>query len=225
MLMAILCILLTIIIYVGVKYVYKLKPIVILSPLLITPIIVICILVHGNIPYSTYNEGGKWLSEMMGPATIALAIPLYKHVDVLKKHALTIIVGTLGGSCVGLLSIIAIARLLPIQISLVAGLMLHSTTTPIAMTVSDQIGGIPSITAVLILLTGLLGMMIGPFVIRTLHIRNEIAQGVLMGTSAHTAGTHKSFELGNLSGAIATISMLLTAFVTLCIVPWLMQHL
>lgn len=225
MITAIASLLLTVLIYWGSKRLYRIKPIVLLSPLLVTPIVLIFILVKADIPYDVYNTGGKWLSNMVGPATVALAIPLHKNFHVLKKHAVKVIVGTLAGSAMGFLTSIGIAHLLHLDSSLMSSLMLRSTTTAIAIAVSNQIGAISSITAVIVLITGLLGMTIGPFVIRTLRIRNDIAKGVMLGTSAHNAGTRKALDLSDVSGAIATISMILSAFLTIGIAPWLMSHL
>ncbi|TBL79823.1 LrgB family protein [Paenibacillus thalictri] len=212
-------IVLTVLIYWTVKRVYRWKKLFVLSPLLIVPVVIICILAFGHISFDTYNEGGRWLTGMIGPATLALAVPLYKNFSMLKKHALEIVTAVAAGSGAGFLTALGIAHLFHLSKPLVAGLLLRSTTTPIAIAVSDRIGGISSVTAVIVLLTGLLGMSVGPVMIRKLHIRSEIAQGVMMGTSAHTAGTYKAFELSGLSGAISTICMILSAFITLLCMP------
>lgn len=225
MMKAITFLLLTVLLYGGAKKLYRAKPAIVLSPLLVTPIALIIILSAGHISFADYNEGGKWLTRLIGPATVALAVPLHEHFDILKKHAKEIALGTLGGSLMGFLSALEISRLLHLHDSLLAGIMLRSTTTPIALAVSSRIGGASAITAVIVLITGLLGMTTGPFVIRALRIRSECAKGVLMGTSAHTAGSYKAFELGGgLAGAIATVSMLATALLTLGLLPWIMSH-
>lgn len=221
MIAAIAFIVLTMLIYWGAKRVYRLKPIVLLSPIILAPIVVILILIVGRIPYAEYNAGGRWLTDMIGPATVALAVPFYKHLDVLKKHAFAIVAGTIGGSLIGFGAAFALARLLHLDHTLMSELMLRSTTTAFAIVVSNQIGGVAAVTAVIVMITGILGMVAGPYAIRAFRIRSDIAKGVVMGTSAHTAGATRAFQMGEVSGSIATISMMVAAFFTLIVVPML----
>ncbi|AJY76748.1 LrgB family protein [Paenibacillus beijingensis] len=224
MMTGILFVLLTVAIYWGSKKLYRYKPNVLLSPLLITPAVVICILGFGHIPYSSYDAGGRWLGKMIGPATIALAVPMYKNAAMLKKYALEIVAGVLGGWIIGVASALIISRLLNLDTSLIDSLLLRSTTTPIAIAITNMIGGISTLTAVFVIVTGILGSILGPMMIRAARIRSDVAKGILMGSSAHAAGTHKAFEFGAISGAIASIAMILTAFVSLAFVPWVMTH-
>ncbi|GIP28828.1 hypothetical protein J23TS9_39580 [Paenibacillus sp. J23TS9] len=219
------CLLVTLGIYAVCKRVYAKRPKVYLSPLLITPIIVIFILIWAEIPYESYNSGGKWLSSLLQPATIAFAIPLYKNFKVLKKHAVEIIVSVLTGSCIAMISSVFLAKWLHLSSSLVTSLIPRSITTPIAMNVSQVIGGVPNITAVFVIITGLLGSMIGPMVLRIFKIDNDIARGILFGTSSHGTGTSKAFELSSLSGTISSISMILAALFTLGAAPLMMAVL
>lgn len=217
-------ILLTVAIYWASKKLYRFKPNVLLSPLLITPLMIICILGFGNIPYSTYNTGGQWLGKMIGPATIALAVPMYKNAAMLKKYALEIVAGVSGGWIVGVAAALIVSRMLDLDTSLIDSLLLRSTTTPIAIAITNMIGGISTLTAVFVIVTGIIGSVLGPFMIRAARIRSEVAKGILMGSSAHAAGTHKAFEFGAISGAIASIAMILTAFISLALVPWVLTH-
>ncbi|WNC15981.1 LrgB family protein [Brevibacillus brevis] len=204
----------TIAVYLVAKRLYRYKPILLFSPLLFTPIVLVCLLLVTHTAYDTYNAGGKWLAYMLQPATIAFAVPLYKHYPLLKKHAAQILVSVMSGSAVAVLSSAVLALLLHVDKQVMYSLLPRSVTTPIAMNVSQMIGGVPSITAVLVLITGLLGSVIGPYVISYLRIQDDIARGVMLGTSAHGAGTSKAFEIGSVTGTVSSISMILAALLT-----------
>ncbi|WNQ08869.1 LrgB family protein [Paenibacillus aurantius] len=216
------CLLATLVIYWGAKRVYRAFPRVYLTPLLVAPVIIIGILTLAHLPYPSYEAGTHWLTRMIGPATVAMAIPLYQNFGMLKKHAAEITLSVLFGSAAALISSAWMARELHLDNRLVESLAPRSATTPIAMAVSERIGGIPTMTAVFVILTGLSGMILGPYMVRLLRIRSEVSRGVLFGTSSHNAGTSKAFESGSAAGSIASISMILTAFFTLLLAPWLM---
>ncbi|MFC0214588.1 LrgB family protein [Paenibacillus chartarius] len=221
--LALVCFVITVAIYVAAKKLYRRIPVTLLTPLLTVPIAVVAIVLLFGIPYDTYAAGTQWITDMVGPGTVALAVPLYKNIGVLKKHAVTIGVSVGSGAVVAVLTSAWIADWLQLNAKLIDSLSPRSATTPIAMAISGQIGGIPSITAVFVLLTGLSGMIIGPLAVRALRIQNEVARGVLFGTSSHNAGTAKAFELGPVSGSIASIAMVLTAIITLCTAPILIR--
>ncbi|KQL44746.1 murein hydrolase effector protein [Brevibacillus choshinensis] len=204
----------TIALYLIAKRLYRFKPILLFSPLLFTPVVLVCLLIGTHTAYESYNAGGKWLAYMLQPATIAFAVPLYKHYPLLKKHAAQILVSVMSGSAVAVVSSALLALLMHVDKQVMYSLIPRSITTPIAMNVSEMIGGVPSITAVLVLITGLLGSFIGPYVISYLKIQDDIARGVLLGTSAHGAGTSKAFEIGSVTGTVSSISMILAALVT-----------
>ncbi|MHA0856912.1 CidB/LrgB family autolysis modulator [Paenibacillus sp. CMAA1364] len=225
MMTAVLYLILTLSVYYSVKYIYKKWPKVYLSPLLITPLVLVIFLLSVGLPYESYNTGGQWLTKLLQPATVAFAVPLYKHFKVLKKHAVEIIVSVLVGSITAMISSIFLAKWMHLSNSLVTSLVPRSITTPIAINVSEVIGGVPNITAVFVIMTGLLGTMMGPSVVRWFHFDNEVARGILLGTSAHGMGTSQAFELSSLSGTISSISMILAALITLGIAPSLMSML
>ncbi|MUG21355.1 CidB/LrgB family autolysis modulator [Paenibacillus macerans] len=215
----------TLVIYYLAKRLYKIRPKVYLSPLLITPLFLVIGLMWAQIPYETYQAGGKWLSTMLQPATVAFAVPLYKYYNVLKKHAVEILISVLTGSVVAMFSSAFLAEWLHLDNDLITSLIPRSITTPIAMNVSQVIGGVPNITAVFVIITGLLGTMLGPLVVKLFRIENEVARGVLFGTSAHGTGTSKAFELSSLTGTISSISMILAALFTLGAAPMLISLL
>lgn len=225
MILAASCLLLTIAAYWLAKWVYQRKPHVFLSPLLVTPILLVGILVGTDTSYDNYYAGAKWLTDMLQPATIAFAIPLYKNFAVLKKHASEVVASVLLGSIMAIVSSALFAQWFHLNTRMVDSLAPRSVTTPIAMEVSESIGGIPAITAVFVIITGLLGSIIGPLIIQRLRIQNEIARGVVLGTSAHNAGTSKAFEFSSISGTISSVCMILTALITLLIAPWIIPLL
>ncbi|WP_172194680.1 CidB/LrgB family autolysis modulator [Saccharibacillus qingshengii] len=212
----------TLVIYYAAKWVYRKYPRVYLSPLLITPAILVVVLLTTHASYSSYNEGGVWLSKLLQPATVAFAVPLYKNLQTLKKHAGEIFASVLFGSIMAMLSSALLARMMHLNGELASSLVPRSVTTPIAMNVSQMIGGVPTITAVFVIMTGLLGAMMGPSVVKVLRIDGDIARGILFGTSAHGTGTSKAFELNALTGTVSSISMILAALFTLLGAPMLL---
>ncbi len=216
---AIIFLLATLIIYAGAKKLYQRFPRVYLSPLLTTPLLLVIVLLIMKIPYTHYNEGGHLLSLLLQPATIAFAIPLYKNLPTLKKHASAIVASVLCGSIVAVSTSALFAKLLHLDHNLMSSIIPRSITTPIAMNVSQAIGGVPTITAVFVIITGLIGSMIGPYLVKLFRIESEIARGILFGTAAHGTGTSKAFELSSLTGTISSISMILSALFTLASTP------
>ncbi|WP_138495589.1 CidB/LrgB family autolysis modulator [Paenibacillus pinistramenti] len=219
MILGLICLLFTLAVYWVCKKVYKSKPRVYFSPLLVTPIILVVCLLLAKVSYTSYSQGGKLLSDFLQPATIAFAVPLYKYFNVLKKYMVEIVVSVLSGSVAAMISSAFLAKWMHLDASLINSLVPRSVTTPIAMNVSQVIGGIPSITAIFVIITGILGTMIGPVILKLFRIENEIARGVLLGTSAHGTGTSKAFELSSLTGTISSISMILAGLITLGIAP------
>ncbi|MGN7762186.1 CidB/LrgB family autolysis modulator [Paenibacillus sp. 22594] len=213
---------LTVAVYLLAKRIYASSGKMYTSPLIITPLLIISFLLMTGIPYESYNAGGKWLSDLLQPATIAFAIPLHKNFKVLKKHAAEIAAGVLSGTVMAVLSSMLLAKWLHLSGDLATSLVPRSVTTPIAMSISQSIGGVPSITAVFVILTGVLGTLMGPSVLRLFRIDNEIARGVSLGTAAHGTGTSKAFELSSLTGTISSIAMILTALFSLGLAPALL---
>lgn len=193
----------------------------IFNPLLIAIIIVISFLVKFHIKYSNYNNGGQIISFFLAPATIALALPLYKKFSLFKKNALPIVVGILCGSTSGILCIIMLSRLFKFSDILTKSLIPKSITTPIGMSLSKQLGGLPSITVVAIIITGIVGSIIGPLLYKLFKINDKIALGIALGSSAHAIGTSKAMELGEIEGAMSSITIVLSGIITVLMAPLL----
>lgn len=211
----------TIAIYWGAKRLYRAFPKIYLTPLLVTPIIIIAVIKLCGVSFADYNSGSHLLTDMVEPATIALAVTLYKHLDVLRRHAAVIAVSVTCGALAAFVTSAGFTELFGLSSELVESIAPRSATTAIALSISDMIGGLPTITAVATLITGLLGMIIGPLIVKWCRFDDPLARGVLFGTSAHSAGISKAFEYNAVTGSIAGIAMMITAFVTLCVAPFL----
>ena len=197
------------------KKAYKRWKIFLLSPLLVSPIVIILLLVFTRTPYDTYYGGAKWLSYLLGPATVAFAVPMHKHFHLLKKHFLEVIASITVGSGAAIVSSFFYAIWMHLGTSLTNSMVPRSITTPVAMDVSQTIGGVPTLTAVFVIITGITGSVIGPALIRLLRIEKTTAKGLMLGMSAHGAGTSKAFELGELEGTFASLGMIVAALITI----------
>ena len=182
-----------------------------LNPLLISIILVIAILVALDVDYQSYNISAKYLSYLLTPATVCLAIPLYEQIEKLKSNWKAIVAGIVSGiiSCV----------LCVYAFSLIFGLthvtlLPKSITTAIGMDVSTELGGITTITVAVIIITGVFGNIVGEPICKLFHITEPVAKGVGMGSSAHAIGTAKAMEMGEVEGAISSLSIAVTGLLT-----------
>lgn len=205
---------LTLIVYWLAKRFYKKTGRMIFSPLIVCPLILISILLVFNIPYEQYSQGGQWLTMMLQPATVALAVPLYKYREMVKKYFVEIIVSVVGGAVVALVTSIAIANLVGVNSELVATLAPRSITVPFAMSVSEFLGGNPAITAVIVIFTGITGTILTSLSLRYLPDTSPITQGMLYGVTAHGTGTAKAFEIGQIEGVVASLAMVFMGIIT-----------
>lgn len=189
----------------------------IVNPLLVGISLVIIILSTTGIPLETYEAGGDFISLFLGPATTVLAYSIYRQIALLKKYFLPVCLGCLAGSCVSVVSVIGLCRLFGVEEKLEATMVPKSVTTPIAMEVSRSLGGMPSVTVAAVVVTGILGAILCPVLIRVFRIRNPIAAGVGIGTSSHAMGTSKAVELGEVQGAMSGISIGVAGILTVLI--------
>jgi predicted murein hydrolase (TIGR00659 family) len=211
--------LLTIFIYLGAKLLYKKNKLVLLSPLVICPLVLIGLILSFHISYDVYYNGTQWITEMLQPAMVAFAVPLYKYRGLLKKYGLEISVGVLGGSVIAVLSSVMYGKWLHLTPQLLDSLAPRSVTTPIAMDISRTIGGLPTMTASFVIITGITGLIVGPFILRWFPIHQQISKGMLLGMGAHGAGTAQAYEIGSIEGAIASLTMIFAGLITIMIAP------
>ncbi|WP_010299886.1 LrgB family protein, partial [Kurthia senegalensis] len=186
-----------------------------LSPLLTCPIIIIILLFIFNVDYAQYNGGAEWLSKLLGPATVAFAVPMYKNYAILKKNAVAILTSLVTGSIVAIVSSFLFALFAGLNKEMINSLVPKSITTPIAMDISTMIGGEPTMTAVFVIVTGLTGSVVGPIVIHYMHFKQAASKGLLLGMGAHGAGTSKAFEFGEKEGTFSSLAMVVAALVSI----------
>lgn len=186
----------------------------IFNPLLVSVILVIAFLLLFKIDYENYNYSAKYLSYLLTPATVSLAIPLYEKLDLLKKHFGAIIIGILSGVLTSLVSIWGMSVLFGLSHSEYVTLLPKSITTAIGIGVSEELGGYVSITATSIIITGILGNIIGEFICKCFRINNAISKGLALGTSSHAIGTSKAMELGEVEGAMSSLSIVVAGLLT-----------
>jgi predicted murein hydrolase (TIGR00659 family) len=202
---------LTIIVYLLARKLNNAFPLPITLPILTATIIVIFFLVIFNIDYETYRLGGKWIEWLLGPGVVALAYPLYKQWELLKKNPLSILIGAGTGISLGISLIIVTMKSLAFDSSIILSFIPFNSTTPVAMDVSASLGGIPSLAAVFVMIAGIGGAVMGPTLLRLLKIDHFIGKGVGMGTASHAIGTSKIIEEGEKEGATSTVAMTISA--------------
>jgi len=185
----------------------------------------IVFLLISDTPYQVYFEGGQFVHFLLGPATVALAIPLYQQYANLRRLWLPLLVALLVGVSVGALSAVLIARVLGSSLQTQLSLAPKSVTAPVAMGISEQIGGLPSLTAVLVVVTGIIGAILGGRLFSLMRIRDDAIKGVAMGVAAHGIGTARAFQLSAKMGAFSGLAMALSAFVTALLLPGLLGML
>lgn len=199
--------------------IYRKTKLPIFNPLLIAIIIVIVFLKVFNIDFDTYNQSGQFINMFLGPATIVLAVPLYKQFELLKKNFLPILLGITIGSLVGILSIISISVFLKLDTLITISLLSKSVTTPIGIEITNQLGGLAPVTVLAIILSGIVGAIVAPTVCKLFKITNPVAIGVGIGTSAHAVGTSKAFEMGETEGAMSSLSIGIAGVITVFLAP------
>ena len=191
----------------------------ILNPLLISTLLCIAVLVIFKIPYDTYKESAGLLNYLLTPATVCLAIPMYKQLKLLKDNLLAVIAAISSGTICSIMSIFIMGKLFRLSSEHIATLLPKSITTAIGMGVSEEAGGIVTLTVAGIIITGILGNMIAESIFRIFHIDHPIARGLALGTSAHAVGTAKALELGEVEGAMSSLSICVAGILTVILVP------
>lgn len=185
-----------------------------LNPLLISIILIIIFLLSLKIDYETYNSSAKYLSYLLTPATVCLAIPLYKQINLLKKNTKAVIIGISVGVITSLGSIFLMSYLLGLTHAQFVSLLPKSVTTAIGVGISEELGGIPSITIAAIVLTGNLGNLLAVWICKLFKIKEPIAVGLAIGTSSHALGTTKALEIGEVEGAMSSLSIAVAGLLT-----------
>lgn len=190
----------------------------IFNPLLIAILCVMAVLLLLDIDYDTYNEGAKYISYLLTPATVCLAVPLYRQLQLLKDNLAAVVIGIVSGVAASLLSVFGLSKLFGLNHQMYVSLLPKSITTAIGMGVSEELGGIVTITVAVIIITGILGNAIAEVVFRIFRIYDPIARGLGLGTSAHAIGTAKAMELGAVEGAMSSLAIAVAGLMTVVFV-------
>ena len=191
----------------------------IFNPLLIAIAVTMVILFALNVDYDTYNTGAKYLSWLLTPSTVCLAIPLYEQISLLKKNFAAVAAGIVAGVLASLLSIFIMAKLFGLGHTEYVTLLPKSITTAIGMGVSEELNGIVTITVAVIIITGVVGNVLADFVYKLFHVTHPVAKGVGLGTSAHAIGTAKALEMGEIEGAMGGLSIAVAGILTVIVAP------
>lgn len=198
---------------------------VVLNPILITIVALIALLQLTGISYETYEQGGQYIDFWLKPAIVALGVPLYQNLGQIRRQLLPILMSQLVGCLVGLVSVTLIASALGASHEVIVSLAPKSVTTPIAMEVCKTSGGIPSLTAAIVVIVGLFGAVFGFKILEVWHVRNPFSQGISMGTAAHAVGTSRAMEKGEIYGAYSSLGLILNGVLTALLTPFVLKLL
>lgn len=186
----------------------------IFNPLLISVIFVMLFLIVFGIDYDSYQSSAKYLSYLLTPATVCLAIPLYQQLTLLKKHMKAIVFGIVAGAVAGMSCVFLLSLLFGLNHEQYVTLLPKSITTAIGMGVSEEMGGIVTITVAVIVVTGILGNMIAEFTCKVFHITEPVAKGIAIGSASHAIGTTKAIEMGEIEGAMSSLAIAMAGLTT-----------
>ena len=186
----------------------------IFNPLLLAIIFTMIFLLVSQMPYDVYYEGAKYISYLLTPATVSLAIPLYEQFEPLKKNVRAILVGIVTGVLSSMLSVLLLAVIFHFDHQEYVTFLPKSITTAIGMGVSEELGGYVAITVAVIIITGIIGNMIAESVCRMFHITEPVAKGIAIGSASHAVGTTKAMEMGEVEGAMSSLSIVLSGLLT-----------
>ncbi|MFF2324107.1 LrgB family protein [Agrobacterium sp. NPDC058088] len=210
--------------YWAAKNVYRRWPRWWLMPLAVAPVLVAAAVLSFHATYQEYIRGTKWLVLLLGPATVAFAIPIYEQRALIRRHWPVLLIGMLVGSLTATVSSWALATLVGLDHMIVLSLVPRSISTPFAMEVSGDIGGVPDLTAVFVVVTGIVGAVIGDMILARIPIASVLARGALFGLGAHGAGTARAQQIGETEGAVAGLVMVLVGLLNVIAAP-LVVHL
>ncbi|HHU57477.1 MAG TPA: LrgB family protein [Bacteroidales bacterium] len=206
-------------IYLASVALYRRTRLGLLHPVLTSMLVIIGVLYVLDVDYEAFRQGSFLIDFMLGPSVVALGYVLYEQVRLIRRHLVSMLTAVSVGSLVGIVSVTLIARWLGADEQVVSSLQPKSVTTPIALGISERFGGIPPLTAVVVVVVGVFGAVVGPFVLDKTGVRSKIARGLAMGSSAHGGGTSRAIEMGAVEGAISGLSIGLMGVATALLMP------
>ena len=218
------CFLATLALYFANKKLYRRRRSLLLMPLVLTPMVLVLLLVVTHISYQDYIGETHWLLWLLGPATIAFAVPVYENLSIIRRHWLSLTAGVITAITVAVVSSVWLAKLLTLSEEVQRSLAVRSITTPFALEAAKQLGGQPDLVALFVVITGVFGMAVGDLLFLRLSVRSGLAKGAGLGASSHGAGTAKAYEMGQQEGVVSSPVMMLAGIITVIGAP-LMGHL
>lgn len=195
----------------------------VLNPVLLAVIVLVVFLVATGTDYQTYFAGAQFVHFMLGPATVALAVPLYRNLPLIRRLWLPILAAILTGALVSATSTVWVAHLLGASRQTLMSLAPKSVTAPVAMGITEKVGGLPSLSAALVVLTGVLGAVIGTWVLALVRVRDDRARGIALGVTSHGIGTARAFQISDTAGAFAALAMGLMALISAFALPFALR--
>lgn len=210
---------LTLLVFIFAVFVNRKWPNALTTPLLISTAIIVVILTLMNVSYTEYNNGAQYITYFLTPVTVCFAVPMYKNLDVLKKYAAPIMLAILVGSLSSVFSVVIISIVLGLGDIIAKSLAAISTTTAIAIGITQELGGNTGLTTSAVIITGVLGASVSDIFCRKMGWKSPISCGIAIGTSAHSAGTIKAMEMGKLTGAMSSLAIVISGVMTAFIAP------
>jgi len=214
-----LCLAMTLVCYFLNKRLYRRFRKLPLMPLVFTPLLLVLMLVFGHISWQDYIGESHWLMWLLGPATIAFAVPVYDNLAIIRRHWMSLSAGVITASVVAVTSSVWLARLFTLPDEIQRSLAVRSITTPFALAAAGPIGGQPDLVALFVVVTGVFGMAVGDVLFLRLSIREGVAKGAGFGAASHGAGTARSYELGQQEGVVASLVMMLSGVLMVLAAP------
>lgn len=211
----------TLLAYLFSRWIYRRTGRYLLSPLILVPALLLALAVPLHTAYAEYSSNTHWLMLVLGPVTVAFAVPIWQQRRLLMRHWSALMLGMVAGSTASIATSFGLAKALALDSSVTLSLVPRSITTPFAMPLAQDLGGVPELTAVFVMFTGVIGAMLGGVLLKWLPLRSALARGALFGVGAHGAGVSRAHEVGGEEGSVAGLVMVLTGLLNLFAAPLL----
>ncbi|WP_442590491.1 LrgB family protein [Pedobacter sp. AW31-3R] len=215
----------TFVVYFLAQVLQRKTKLVILNPILVSIVIIIVFLSVFKIDYKVYHEGSRLIDFFLKPAVVALGVPLYQQLEKIRKQTLHIVISEIAGCVAGIVSVVLLAKVMGAPREVVLSLAPKSVTTPIAIEVSKVVGGIPPLTASVVIVVGIFGSIYGYQFMKWAKVHNPVSQGLSMGTAAHAVGTSKSLEISPSFGAFSSLGLIMNGIFTAILTPYILALL
>jgi len=201
------------------QFLYEKTKLTVLQPVLTSAVIIICLLIYSEVPFEVYYEQNQMLNYILPLTAVVLAVPLYRNIHILKKHALPILAGIVAGTLATMASVILFGILVGTDKNILISMIPKSATNPIAIEVSRIIGGIPSLTVALVVITGVFGGAFGPEILKLMRVRNDVARGIALGSISHAIGTARAFKESEVEGSMSSLALAIAGTLTAVLSP------